>query len=327
MRFNGVKASALVLVLWAGRALGQQDSEINTAYQSAAEGLKAFDEGKYAESLEQFSQAFSIVRLPSLALYMARARVKLGHLLAARDLYTEAARLPDGLGDPEVQHAARRAAATESEALQAKIPRLVIDVPGAPEGAASVVVDSNTVLPSIAASGWQVDPGPHQVTVRYAAQQQTQVVVLDEGETKHLSFQFPQVSPPPPTPTTEPPVPTSRGTVLRKAGWVTLAIGGTSLAAAGASTVLALSKRGELDERGPWDVGHCEAASSVQDCRDYATLRTLSTITFYTGVAGVATGVALLLWPKPTTHSSKPGSISRWVPVIGAGYAGVQGKF
>lgn len=325
MRFVGAKAWCLVFVVWGTTAFAQQDSEVNTAYQFAADGLRAFDAGSYLESLDKFKQAFAIVRLPSLALYMARANARLGHLLAARELYSEVARLPDGVGDPEVQQAARRAAAAESESLKASIPRVIVNVPEVPHTNIRVLVDAITVPSASATLGWPVDPGPHQITVNLGAQQQTQLAFVVEGESKIVTFRFPTTLPAPlelNAPQTEAPG-HSRWTT---AGWISLAIGGTAFAVSGVTSVWALKKHGELDDKGPWDVNHCEQASSVSDCQTYGKLRTASTVGFYTGAIGVATGVTLLLL-APAKSTPKPRAQSRVIPLLGLGYAGVQAEF
>jgi hypothetical protein len=324
MRLTGVRAFCLMLLL-SGPALAQQDADVNTAYQFAAEGLSAFEAGSYAESLDKFSRAFSMVQLPSLALYMARANFRLGHWLAARELYAEAGRLPDGVGDPQVQQDARRAAITEAEALQASIPRLVIQVPGAPSASLSVTIDMTNVPAGLASAGTQLDPGQHQVTVGFAGQYQTQQTYLTQGESRTLVFRFqtePAKKPIEPDLTHG----SSSTSGMATAGWVTLAVGGGALALSGVTALWAVSKHRNLDDKGAWDVNHCQSAPSVGDCEDYSRLRAVSTVSFYTGAVGVATGVTLLLLaPKKQPQKRTVG-----VPikaVIGAGYAAVLGGF
>jgi hypothetical protein len=317
-----------LLLLCTSRAFAQSDVDINAAYQYAAEGLSAFEAEKYTESLNDFARAYSIVKLPSLALYMARANIKLGHLLAAKQLYTQTQELPDGLGDPEVQQNARQAASTEIVTLQSRIPRLVVQVPGLQPESLVVQIDGIAVPASQAARGWQVDPGPHQVAAAFGNQRRDQQAALPEGETRVIVLTFE----PPPTPVTRviapPTIESSTGTTnLRTAGWVSLGIGGAALAVWGTTGIWALWKRHQLNRSpGTWDANHCESATSkVQDCETYDRLGRISTIGFYTGLIGVATG-GVLLWAVPSRPGpqAKAATIS---PLIGLGYAGVQGEF
>jgi hypothetical protein len=258
---------------------------------------------------------------------MARTNARLGHLLAARDLYAEVARLPDGVGDPEVQAAARGAAAAEAASLQESIPRLAIQAPGVPSSAVAVLVDSTTVPSWLAASGWQVDPGPHRVTVNFGNQQQTQLAFLVEGELKTVVFRFPSnTGLTTPRPLEHETAASAARTRMTRAGWVSLGLGAAAFAVSGATTVLAVAKHAELDDKGPWDVDRCERAGSVEDCQAYGRLRTYSTVAFYTGAVGVATGAALLLL-APAETTRKPPAQSRLMPLLGVGYAGVQGQF
>jgi hypothetical protein len=269
------------------------------------------------------------VHLPSLALYMARANVKLGHLLVAKQLYAQAQELPDGLGDPEVQRNARHTAGAEFETLQSRIPRLVVQVPGLSPESLIVQIDGSAVPPSQAARGWQVDPGPHQITAVFGNQRRDQQAALPEGETRVIVFNF-QPQPTPVTRVIAPPdiESTTGNTSLRTAGWVSLGIGGAALAVWGTTGIWALSKRHQLNQTpGMWDANHCESAPSakVQDCETYDRLGRISTIGFYTGLLGAATGGVLLL--AVPSRPNRPVKAAHLTPWIGIGYAGVQGTF
>ena len=326
MRFGWAQLLVLLL-LCTSQALAQSDAEVNAAYQHASEGLSAFEAEKYTESLNDFTRAYSIVKLPSLALYMARANIKLGHLLAAMQLFAQAQELPDGLGDPEVQRNARQAAGSEIESLLSRIPRLVVQVPGLQPESLVVQIDGIAVPASQAARGWQVDPGPHQVAAAFGNQRRDQQAALPEGETRVIVFSFE----PPPTPVTNvipPPYvekPSSSNS-LRTAGWVSLGIGGAALVFSGTTAVWALVKHHELEKQPLWDVNHCENAHPVEGCQSYNRLRNLSTIGFYTGLVGAATGGALLLMAIPSQPKQRINA-ARLAPLVGVGYAGVQGEF
>ena len=154
----------LLFLLITCKAFAQDDAAVTSAYEFAAQGLKAFEAGQSTAALDKFSRAYAIVKLPSLAVYMARADVKLGHYLAAAALYAEASQLEDGLGDHDVQQTAREEARTEREALLTRMPQLVVQTSGVPLQSVAVQVDGTAVPSAALAVGWLLDPGTHRVT-------------------------------------------------------------------------------------------------------------------------------------------------------------------
>ncbi len=329
MRSRRALALSLFLLV-AGNAFAQDDAAVTSAYESAAQGLKAFEDGQSAEALDQFTRAYAIVKLPSLAVYMARANVKLGHYLAAAALYAQASQLEDGLGDHEVQQRAREEALSEREALMARMPRLVVQTPGIPTQSVTLQVDGSPVPSAALAEGWQLDPGMHRVTAYSGNQKLERDSSVSEGLVQTVVFQFQKEEPtnvpiiPPKQPIYSPPAPGSRA--MRSATWVSFGMGGAALVFSGTTTVWALVKKHELNESNPnWNDNYCAAGNPGSDCREYKTLRTLSILSFYTGLVGVATGTVLLL-ATPGKQSSHP-SAARVTPWVGAGIAGVEGRF
>ena len=60
-------------------AFAGSEASVSTAREIAKEGLNAYDAGRYAEANEKLSRALEVVGVPTLALYTARANVKLGN--------------------------------------------------------------------------------------------------------------------------------------------------------------------------------------------------------------------------------------------------------
>jgi hypothetical protein len=319
----------LLLILWAGAAPAQNNSAITETYNSASEGIRAYDEGRFADALEKFSQAYAIMKLPSLAVYMARAHVNLNHYIVAASLYAEAARLEDGAGDHAVQQRARDKALREREALLARMPRLVVQTPGVSIQSVAIQVDGMVVPSATTPEGWQLDPGTHQVAAIFGHQKLEQDTTASDEHTSTVVFRFetatapsvPQIQPrQADSPTT---APGSRA--MSNATWVSFGIGGVALVFSGTTAIWAMVKKHDLDKLGYWDSTRCERAPSQDDCNAYRRLRNWSIVGFYTGLAGAATGTALLL-ATPSKQTRHPSAAS-WSPWVGLGSAGVQGQF
>ncbi len=181
----------LLYVLVAGKAFAQDEAAITAAYEHAAQGLTAFEQGQNTDALDKFSRAYTLLKIPSLAVYLARAQVKLGHYTAAAALYAEATRLQDGPGDPEMQQNAREEAQREGQALQARIPRLIVQTPGIDIQTVTIQVDG-VVIPSAAlAEGWRLDPGVHRIVATSGGQRLEQSELVSDGVTKTIVFAFP----------------------------------------------------------------------------------------------------------------------------------------
>jgi hypothetical protein len=324
-------ALALLLsLLVAGKAFAQDDVALTAAYAHAEQGRDAFFQGQYTEALDKFSQAYALLKLPVVAVYMARAHEKLGHYTAAAALYAEATQLGDGPGDHEMQQIARDDAQREGKSLLARMPRLIVQTPGIPIQTVAIRVDGTAVPSAALAEGWRLDPGVHRITAAAGEQRLEQSEPVGDGVTKTVVFVFQPARDstaaqiPPRQPERLPPEPGTRA--FRNATWVSFGIGGAALVFSGTTAIWAIVKKADLDKSNPsWNVNSCPAGGLGSDCREYKTLRTLSTLGFYTGLAGAATGAVLLLATPSSPNRHQSGA--QLTPWVGLGSAGVSGQF
>ena len=275
----------LSLTTTARLSLAQDDAAINDAYEKSAQGLSAYNSSQYAEALDKFTRAFAIVKLPALAVQMARANVKLGHLIAAAELYERATQLGDGIGDPQVQVRARAEARKERAALLLRTPKLLIQIRGVEPSTVSVSVDGTRLSPASFDSGWPLDPGTHKVTATFGAQGQEQMASVAEGEVREIGFEFsPTALQKLPTSVNSPDEPGQTAmTPMRTAAWVSFGVGGTGLLIWGASGIVALSKSEHFKSVPCGQPGQLRCDPTERD--SYNTWRTLAGVGFYTGVA------------------------------------------
>jgi hypothetical protein len=308
-------------------AWAQDDAANDDAYQQAADGLREFKAGHYAQALDSYTRAYSIVHLPALAVHIARANVSLGRFVTALRFYDEAVKLSDGVGDPRVQARARTDAQAEGRVLLLRIPKLVLQVSGVAASATSVSVDGARLPADAYKSGWLVDPGSHQVTASFGTQQQSQWISVSDGQSRELvfTFQSPHASA---TPFGQVPVSAAEASressTMRTAAWVGFGVGGTGLLMSGIAGLLAMRSSNHADETG------CSSPTRSNNCDEtavgnYRTYRTLAGVGFYTGLAGVVTGTALYLSAPRQKKSRETTAVV--LPLVGLGLVGAEGKF
>jgi hypothetical protein len=310
-----------------------------TARALGYEGIEAYNAGDFPLASERLEAAYALLRVPSLALWSARALIKLGRFVEAAERYQVVATLPVPQVGREVHEAAVREANEERALLLPRIPVLTIVVDGAPAGAVAGL-DGRT-LPS-ASTGADVlaDPGPHRLTLTAGGRSIQREVVLREGEKLRVVLELPPQSPQPsasaahasrPSPAglsspapafsdaygraaTATPPPSSG---FQTAGWVAMGLGGAGIVLGAVAGSVAVGQNAELDEVCEDDV--CPR-SAQPDVDAYDRTRALSTVGFVVGAVALTTGVVLLLVPS---SGGRPAVEAR----LGPGSAAVSGVF
>lgn len=332
-------ALALVLsaTLSAGLAHAQASAQdIAQARALGQQAQEAFDKKDYAASERAWAAAARLYPVaPTLALGLARAQAAGGKLVAAQETYSALLVKwgSDGALSPAFKSAVD-AARSERDALQPRIPNVVITVSGATS--ARVTVDGVEV-PS-AALGFKrpIDPGAHAVKAEaegHATVEQT--FTAKEGATSEVKLTLgaasgvpPVAAAPPESPSEPPPAAppsgeqgTSIATDSSRKTWALVAfgVGAAGLVVGGVTGVMALGKKSDLDAACP--EGRCPA-SAQGDVDSYTTLGTVSTVGFVAGGVGVAAGAVLWL-TAPRASSSQAGV---W-PVLSPTGVGAVGRF
>ena len=246
---------------------------------------------------------------------------------------------------PPAFAAAVEAAKAEVGAVSSRVANVVIAVEG--PKSPNVTIDGQVV--PVAALGLKrpVDPGTH--TVRAEAQgfapAETTFQVAEGGNAEAKLKLEPGGEPVAVAPTDQPaannPNQASSASVDTQSAphktlaIVALGVGGAGLVVGGITGLIAMGKKGDLDDRCPNGVCPADAQGDVDS---YKTMGTISTIGFVVGVVGVGAGVVLWLTaPKEKTASkgSNFATVSTptkrrdlsWTPFVGLGTAGVSGTF
>jgi len=310
-----------VALLFSPAAHAQQTAAAAQANQLAREAKAEYDQGDWAAALKLFESAESKAHSPVLLLYAARCQRNLGKLVRARELLRLIIdeKLPATAPAPFVS--AQQDAAGDIEALQARIPKIVIDRARAP-AAWQITVDGSVANDETIF----VDPGTHLVLAREGTIERfRQDVELAESESRTITIGTGTTSGPlaegtTPVDSAKPTAdaPAGNGTAAIAAGAVLLAVGAVGLGVGVGLRVAALSKFSEVEDR---CIGNSCLASDAEEVDDAETLQTVSTVLFAAGGAMAATGVILLI-VQPGTSDEPAVSLD-----LRPAYLGVRGSF
>jgi hypothetical protein len=348
----------LALGLQTPAAWAQSDEDRAGARTMATEGAKAFSEQRWSDAIDLFNRAESLLHAPPHLLFIARARVKLGQLVLAREAYTKIIRENLGPKSPAPFLDAQAAAKVELPAIEPRIATLTVVVNGSEGKPATVVIDGQPLPPAFVGAPKPMDPGEHRiqataegmaselttVTLREGARQNVTLnLVTKKGATPIAAATPPAsapVGPPSPTPSSPSSSPdtaakadtsldlgtTGKSNGLRYASYAALGVGAVGL---GLGTMFALqsaSKRKDADNYCP-DPDRCPVAlrDTVDGLDDEARkAQTMSIVGFAVGGVGVAAGVTMLVL---SGKKSEPATTATVRPWIGPASLGLGGTF
>ena len=120
------------------------DADRSTARSLAETGAADYKSGDYKSAVDKFERAYAIAKVPKLALWYARALVKVGKLVEASERYAEAMRLEANGPKAAEQRTAQADADSERQQLLPRIPSLSIVVEGAAGASTEVTIDGVT---------------------------------------------------------------------------------------------------------------------------------------------------------------------------------------
>jgi hypothetical protein len=290
-------------------ALAQPARGADAARARVREGMRLYESGSLNEAIAKFEEADRLFRAPQNRLFIARARAKLGRLIAAKGEYTRIVRA-DYADSPESFRTAQSIAKEELAAVEKRIPRVQIEIVGARVEAVSVRLDGVSI-PIAELGGKEVDPGAHTLEAEAPGGAKiTRSLDLAEAAVERVDLVF---------------VLNSDGSTTAPEAsdpWLPAAVacfgaGGLGLVLGSITGVASAVKVGDLESR--CVDGHCPA-TDAPEASTAGTLGDVSTAAFVVGAAALAAGGVLLFF-RP---ASKPGAVS---PPISAGPRGVSVRF
>lgn len=303
MRFVAI-ASLFATLCLSHPGLAADDASRGAARRLAQAGVEALQEQRYDAASEKLERAYSVLRVPSIALWSARALEKRGKLVEASERYLEATRLDATVGDAAVQRQARADAEAERQALLARIPSVTIALSGAPAEATQVTIDGEAWPSALWGEPRPTNPGEHELRAQHAEDIVTLKVTLKEGDKRSETLSFrPAAAPAPVTP--PPPPPPSKpepSNIQRTAGFVAIGVGGAGLVVGAVTGFLVASRHSDLE-------GSCNAQNQCDPAKQsdidaYNSLRPISAVALIAGGVVTAAGVTLLLTaPRSERHT------------------------
>jgi len=339
---HGVLCS-LLLALSPQSALGASDQERAGARAAANAGADAMEQQSWEDAITYFTKAESLVHAPPHLVFIAQAHEKLGRLVEARENYLKVVREELAADAPKAFRDAQQTARAELEALEPRVPRVSVVVQGAGELPVKVTMNGDPVPDGLVGVPRPLNPGdyefqasaegaqshPSSLTLREGAKE-TVVLTLQansaagatagEGATLQADGASMQDSGRQP----------GQGpSAMRIGSYVSLGVGVLGL---GAGTYFALrssSKRNEANDicslQGDFSCPESRR-DEVEELDSQAdSAKTLSTVSFIVGGAGIAAGIGLYILSMDDDEAPTGRlSVSPW---IGYRAAGVSGRF
>jgi len=280
-----------------------------TARSWLIEGQELFDSKRYGPALERFSAAYSLVRVPTAGMAVARAQAALGQWVEANATAFEVMNLPSQPDEPEVFRQARVDAEAMWERLSRLVPSVQVEVTPA-QAQVRIEIDGEAMPNTIARMPFKLNPGEHRLVVsapghvpvertfRLAEKQQQRLsiaLVPAPGGEPAVAATLDESAPPqalPPESSTE-----DTGSGARTRGYIALGVGGVAALTGSVTGMLAFTTKPDC----PNDVCTSSRQKDIDASKLYGNIATVSF-----GVAAIAGVYALweLLANAPSEHAS-----------------------
>lgn len=322
-------------VLSAVPCWAQSDDDRAGARVAATEGVKASNEKRWADAVDLFTRAESLVHSPVHLLYLARAQEKLGHLVKARENYNRVIREHLNADSPDAFKQAQTSAQQEESTLEPRLAAITITLGGV-KGDVAVTMDGEKVPPALVGLPLPVDPGSHTfqaagsdlksdpVTVSSAEGGKGAVTLIVKpapGTVSPFAAAPAVATPATPTPAASVQAPANTGPTTRpvKSGvYVGVAVTGALVVGAAVSGVLALGKHSDYNKAN--DGSDPARANSLRSSGQ--TLNLVSDV--FTAGAVVAAGVTGYLYFSRPEAPAEQSARFRVSPVLGPNVAALS---
>jgi hypothetical protein len=276
------------------------------------EGRKAMRAGHFAHACPKFAESQRLDPAAGTLFNLADCEEKRGRLATAWQHFRAVVeQLPPD--DKRWAYAKGRI-----EALETRLPRLEVR---SRASLAQASLFRNGVEMRDAALGvpLPVDPGGHELVVKAPGRRdRAYSISLAESELKVLEIDLGEALPPVAKVSTRIDRPTAGISSRRTAGWIAIAAGGAALAASAVTGILVIERKKVFDD-------HCDKNLACDDIGLSAgsagrVLSIVSTIAFFTGLAGVGAGTYLVVTdaapdPKKGTQPTRRGPSGQVVNV------------
>ena len=300
-------------------AAGQTKTEIEMARNLMDEGDAKLERGDVRGALRSYRAAHTIMNVPTTGIEVARMEAKLGHLVEARKVAIDVAKMPVKAQEPKPFIEARSDAQLLADALETRIPRVKVETKGVPTTATIELQIDGRVIPSDeVGESIALDPGKHELVLSVSGgDPESRTITLSENEKRTVTFGDGSSS-------SDQDKPVRRTSPLVFIGF---GLGGAGLIAGAITGGLSLSRASEVEKI--CRAGTCPSQTDLDKAKpihDSAyTLANVSNVAFAVGVVGVGLGVTGLLLGR--SADKKPESETAFRVFVGPNGALVRGSF
>jgi hypothetical protein len=330
----------------AARADEPSAADVGAARAMGQEGVKLAEAGNCAEAVEKLSRAEKLFHAPTTLFHLGDCQVKLGKVVEGTENLNRVVREELAPNAPKAFKDAQERAKKALEAARPKIAKLKIAVAAPGDAELSVTIDGEKLPTANLNVNRPIDPGEHTVEASAPGYVTARAKVrLQEGGVDSVALTLERdpnavaVAPvpapkpagtPPPAAASAPTTPASPqqdtgatespGAPNRVPAYVALGVGGAGLVLGTITGLVALGKKGALDDNCASKVCPPAEESSLDSTK---TMATVSTIGFGVGLVGLAVG-GYLWFSAPSSKSANKPSVT---PVVGLGSLGLSGRF
>jgi hypothetical protein len=166
------------------------DADRQAARDLFAEGFQAQQAGRWAEALDKFQRAQAVFSAPTNLLHIAECQAQLGRLVESAETYRGLTHLQLPKDSPPPFVAAQQQGAAELQQVEARIPKIRIDVTPANVANLSVTIDEQPMNVALVGEERPIDPGTHKV-VAFApgyGQREATIVVREKDPIKRVAL-------------------------------------------------------------------------------------------------------------------------------------------
>src|ERR1700722_8549169 len=170
------------------------DADRQAARDLSTAGFQLQQAGKYADALDKFQRAQAVFSAPTNLLRIAECEAQLGKLVEASETYRGLARLQLPKDSPPSFVAAQQQGAAELQQIEARIPKVRIDVVPANVPNLSITIDEQPMNVALVGVERPIDPGPHKI-IAFApgyGQKEASVVIKEKDPAKVVTLALQQ---------------------------------------------------------------------------------------------------------------------------------------
>jgi hypothetical protein len=160
---------------------------LSDARQRFVEGVAHARKAQWELALAAFEAGYALSSQPTLLFNLAAAQMRTGKLLASNANF----RRFMNSEDPAIARAQRRTAELQLTQVEARIPRLRIEIEGLKDGDRILLDQARIYAEELGRELW-IDPGLHRVRVdRPQGGQEQRTIAVSEGQVRVLAFRMP----------------------------------------------------------------------------------------------------------------------------------------